>query len=112
MTKVARPARPTPPSTPPACRFCDSQSAPAKLVRPMLAPMQAAIYLGVAPKTLANWRSGGGGPRFVRLSCSGAPSSRGSIRYPIAELEAWCAARMVVSTSDSGLTAPVEGTPR
>ena len=27
----------------------------------------AAAYIGVAPKTLANWRSAGKGPRFCRL---------------------------------------------
>jgi len=27
----------------------------------------AAAYIGVAPKTLANWRSAGKGPRFYKL---------------------------------------------
>jgi len=28
---------------------------------------EAAVYIGVAPKTLANWRSAGKGPRFYKL---------------------------------------------
>lgn len=28
---------------------------------------EAAVYVGVAPKTLANWRSAGKGPRFYKL---------------------------------------------
>lgn len=28
---------------------------------------EAALHIGVAPKTLANWRSAGRGPRFSRL---------------------------------------------
>ena len=33
----------------------------------MLRERQAAGVLGVAPKTLANWRSQGKGPKFCRL---------------------------------------------
>ncbi|MDZ4777115.1 MAG: helix-turn-helix domain-containing protein [Alphaproteobacteria bacterium] len=33
----------------------------------MLRKKQAASFLGVAPKTLANWRSLGKGPKFCRL---------------------------------------------
>lgn len=33
----------------------------------MLREKQAASFLGVAPKTLANWRSQGKGPKFCRL---------------------------------------------
>lgn len=33
----------------------------------MLREKQAASFLGVAPKTLANWRSLGKGPKFCRL---------------------------------------------
>ena len=33
----------------------------------MLRERQAASFLGVAPKTLANWRSQGKGPKFCRL---------------------------------------------
>jgi hypothetical protein len=84
----------------------------ARTVHSYLTPIQAAAYLGLSPKTLANWRSRGGGPRFVRLSCSGAPSARGSIRYQITELEAWCVARGLASTSDSGLSTCGERTPR
>jgi predicted DNA-binding transcriptional regulator AlpA len=33
----------------------------------MLRERQAASFLGIAPKTLANWRSQGKGPKFCRL---------------------------------------------
>ncbi|MBL8552280.1 MAG: helix-turn-helix domain-containing protein [Hyphomonadaceae bacterium] len=29
--------------------------------------LEAAAYIGVAPKTLANWRSAGKGPRFYKI---------------------------------------------
>ena len=45
----------------------------------------AANYLGVARKSLQNWRLRGIGPRFVRLE--------GSIRYGIDELTAYAEAR-------------------
>ena len=35
--------------------------------RAMLRAPEAAAFLGVAIKTLANWRSMGAGPRFCRL---------------------------------------------
>lgn len=38
---------------------------PAK--RANLREREAALHIGVAPKTLANWRSAGRGPRFSRL---------------------------------------------
>jgi len=44
-------------------------------------PAEAAEYLGVARQTLANWRSLGKGPRFVR---------RGRlVRYAWCDLDAW-----------------------
>ena len=35
--------------------------------RANLREREAALHIGVAPKTLANWRSAGRGPRFSRL---------------------------------------------
>ena len=43
---------------------------------------QAGLYLGVSASTLNHWRSDGRGPRFVKL-CG---STRGAIRYRLAEL--------------------------
>jgi excisionase family DNA binding protein len=41
---------------------------------------EAAVYLGLSEKTLANWRSRGIGPRYVR---------RRSVRYRRADLDSW-----------------------
>ncbi len=48
----------------------------------------AAKWLGdLAPRTLANWRSQGRGPRFIRVGRL--------IRYDIRDLEAYLASRIV-----------------
>lgn len=74
----------------------------------LLTPRQAAERLGLSPKTLANWRSRGGGPRFVRM---GASDSRGAIRYPAIELRTWCAVRLVNSTSAATSTSSAKANP-
>ncbi|MEY8655214.1 helix-turn-helix transcriptional regulator [Brachybacterium paraconglomeratum] len=48
----------------------------------LLTPPEAAELLGIAPQTLANWRSMGKGPRFVRVG------SR-SVRYRLSDLLAY-----------------------
>jgi hypothetical protein len=53
----------------------------------------AANYLGVARKSLQNWRLRGIGPRFVRLE--------GSIRYAIDELTAYAEARRAQSLAEA-----------
>jgi predicted DNA-binding transcriptional regulator AlpA len=49
---------------------------------------QAAAALSVAPATLENWRWAGRGPAFVRIGLR-------RVRYRVADLRAWLAARTV-----------------
>jgi DNA-binding transcriptional MerR regulator len=58
----------------------------------LLTQIEAAPRVGVAPKTLANWRTLGTGPKFIRAG--------GRIAYDPADIEAWKAARRVSSTSE------------
>lgn len=53
----------------------------------------AAEHLGIKRKTLANWRSLGGGPPYLKLG------SR--VVYDTADLDAWAAARRRNSTSQA-----------
>jgi hypothetical protein len=57
----------------------------ARKASPFLGPKQAAHYLGLAVKTLANMRSAGTGPHFRRHGHS--------IRYHIDDLEQWSRGR-------------------
>jgi len=57
---------------------------------------QAAKMLSVSPRTLRNWRTRGGGPRFVKIS-------ERCIRYRIADLNEWTKERTKHSTSDLGI---------
>ena len=52
----------------------------------------AAAYLGLSPKTLANWRHLGRGPRYLKLGAR--------VVYPQAELEAFKAASLRQSTAE------------
>lgn len=63
--------------------------------RAYLTAVEAAEYLAVAPKTLANWRSKGGGPVFCRLG-------KAAVRYTKGDLDAWAAEGRRRSTSDRG----------
>jgi hypothetical protein len=56
----------------------------------------AARVIGYAPKTLANWRVLGTGPRWFQVQ------AKGKVLYSIAELESWLASQMRTSTSDTG----------
>lgn len=49
-------------------------------------PRSVAAMTGISEKTLANWRSLGVGPRFVRLG-----KVHGRIVYRVADIEAWLA---------------------
>lgn len=52
-------------------------------------PAEVAAFLGgeFSEKTLANWRSAGKGPKYIKLS-----SGRGgSVRYEWADVHAWLA---------------------
>ncbi len=59
-----------------------------------LTDVQVAEYLNVSVSTVRRWRLIGGGPRWVRIGGS-------SIRYPVADLEAYVAG----SPSGGGITA-------
>lgn len=48
----------------------------------------------ISVKTLANWRSHGGGPKYSKIG--------GKILYPLNEVQAWEASRTVESTSQYG----------
>ncbi len=57
---------------------------------------QAGKLLSVSPRTLRNWRTRGGGPRFVKISGR-------CIRYRIADIYEWTKGRTKRSTSDLGI---------
>lgn len=57
---------------------------------------QAALYLQVSESTLNHWRSGGGGPRFVKLG-----ASRGAVRYRMSDLRAFIESRVYSSTAEA-----------
>ena len=52
------------------------------LSKQQLTDVQVAEYLNVSVSSVRRWRLTGGGPRWVRIGSS-------SIRYPIADLEAY-----------------------
>ena len=54
---------------------------------------EAAAYLRLAPGTLANRRSFGGGPPFLKLGAK--------VVYRCRDLDAWATARRRESTSDA-----------
>lgn len=62
-------------------------------ISPRVPPAEAASILGFSQKTLANWRSNGGGPRFIKIN-------GGAVRYAVEELARWCDERTVTSTSE------------
>ena len=64
------------------------ESAPALLVCDA-----AAKYLGIAPRTLANWRCAGDGPPFYRIGSA--------IRYRLNDLDEWLAARRFRNTGEA-----------
>jgi hypothetical protein len=61
---------------------------------PQLSPKELSQRLDhkIAPKTLANWRSAGRGPRFRRIG--------NKILYPMSWIEAWEATTEYGSTRD------------
>jgi hypothetical protein len=61
---------------------------------------QAALYLAVSASTLNHWRSDGKGPKFVKL-CG---STRGAIRYRLADLRAYVAANTFESVAEAELS--------
>ncbi len=62
----------------------------------LLHEKDAAVLLGLSPKTLSRWRWAGRGPQFLKLG--------GAVRYQRSDLEVFLAASARRSTSARGLT--------
>ena len=58
--------------------------APSTELTKLLTPAKLAEHLEVSTGTLANWRSAGTGPKYVRLA--------GVVRYRVDAVEKWIAA--------------------
>ena len=58
----------------------------------LLDEQEAAPYVGVRRKTLANWRVEGVGPKFLRVG--------GRVRYHPRDISEWLDGRRVQSTSE------------
>jgi hypothetical protein len=65
----------------------------------LLTTAQASMLLSVSEDTLNHWRSGGKGPKFLKL----IPSSRGSVRYQLGDLRNWIKERTVKSAAEGML---------
>jgi predicted DNA-binding transcriptional regulator AlpA len=63
-------------------------------MQPLLTQKDAASLLSLSTRTLERLRCVGGGPRFVKMG-------KGSVRYSIADLEAWVASRTIANTSEA-----------
>ncbi len=61
-------------------------------MKELLDTAKAAPLMGVEPKTAANWRHLGVGPKFIRAG--------GKIAYDPDDIEVWKASRRVGSTSE------------
>ena len=61
-----------------------------------LANEEAAAKISVSPHTLANWRSLGIGPPYVKIT----PGRAGRVLYRVADLEAWLEANLVGGGAD------------
>jgi len=60
---------------------------------PLLNEKQAAMFLGLKPRTLQAWRWSGGGPKYVRLSAR-------AVRYRQSDLDAFVDTRIACNTSE------------
>lgn len=58
-----------------------------------LSPAALAERLDVTETTLRDWRADNRGPAYIRGESSG---DKATIRYPLAEVEAWEKSRLVV----------------
>ncbi|RVU07011.1 DNA-binding protein [Novosphingobium umbonatum] len=65
---------------------------------PLMKTSEAAAFLGVSQSTLEKLRLSGNGPRYLRIAGR-------SIRYRVADLDAWAEAGACQSTSQYGATA-------
>ena len=61
----------------------------------LLFTAEAALLLGLSPRTLEAFRLRGGGPPFIAVTPK-------AVRYRRRDLEDWITARLRVSTSDPG----------
>lgn len=68
--------------------------------KPYLNTNQAGLYLNVRPKTLANWRSTGGGPPYIKVG-------NGMVLYARAELRRWMKSQQRSNTAQTSSTAGV-----
>lgn len=59
-----------------------------------LTERQIAARLGVSPRTLQAWRCSGSGPPFLKLNAA--------VRYELAAVQAWLAARAFHNTTEAG----------
>lgn len=77
-------------------------------MRKFITPRQLSERWGgsIGVNTLANWRSGGDGPPFIKIGAK--------VLYVLADVEAWEASRRVSSTSQYGVVQgkAVRGTAR
>ncbi len=62
-------------------------------IQTLWTPEEAAGYLKVSPDTMANWRTSGDGPRFLR------PPKTRIIRYPAVECQRWIESGGLVSST-------------
>lgn len=65
---------------------------------PLLDGVAAAAFLGVSKRTLENWRTKGGGPRYLKLT-------ERLVRYRVADLTLWLAAREFGNTAEEATSA-------
>lgn len=65
----------------------------------LLTTAQASLLLSVSEDTLNHWRSGGKGPKFLKL----IGTSRGTVRYQLGDLRRWIRDRTVTSAGEGML---------
>ena len=82
-------------SNTPYQRYTKRAAVPQKIVPCYLKTPEAAIHLGLSPRTLEKFRCFGGGPVFRKLG--------GRVVYAISDLEAWAEIGTRRSTSDPGI---------
>lgn len=72
--------------------FASTDASPVIIATPpgALPSVPAAAYIGVARKTLSNWRALGEGPRYARLGKSGS-----RIVYRVSDLDQFLAEHMI-----------------
>jgi hypothetical protein len=68
--------------------------------RHLLSEAEAAEYICASPKTMAKWRTTGGGPKFIRIAAN-PKSIRADVRYDVNDLDAWLDQRRFASTSEA-----------